>query len=451
MFGASGSRPPGRLALAGMAGLAMAVGLGACAPGSASSSGVSSAPVTAKTSIGTAPVTLKLYDGQGLKALDEALIAAFKQRHPNVTITGTYDPDNVTTQNQPRQLASNTPPDLIRVISVASGVKNGLLTDLDPYAKAYGWDKLPPGQLSQFRAENGVAGSGALYAKPSGFTMTGLYYNKKLANQLGMTTPPTSIEELTALFAKAKAAGLLGLVVGNKEGAAVLPFQLMTNSAMGVKPVSDWVFNKPGATIDTPASVQAAQQLVDWQKAGYFPDGVNGIDATGADGLFADGKGVFYAWGNWGANGLDKTMPGNVGFIPMPPATAGGQLAAMSDAATSFGIPTKSQNKDAAAAFLDFLSSDEARQIVVDNGFMPSGSTDQAAPTIKSGSVLADVVTAFKKVSEANGQVPFVQNATASIANQAWNPESQNLLGGKTTPKEFVSNVQAKFESELQR
>ncbi len=138
-------------------------------------------------------MTLKLYDGQGLKSMDQALIAAFKTKYPNITINGTWDPDNVTTQNQPRQLASATPPDLIRVISVTGGVKDGLLTNLDSYATAYGWDKLPASQLSQFRAENGVAGSGNLYAKASGFTMTGLYYNKKLATQIGMTTPPKSV------------------------------------------------------------------------------------------------------------------------------------------------------------------------------------------------------------------------------------------------------------------
>ena len=90
----------------------------------------------------TGDVTLKLYDGQGLSTIDDALIAAFTEKYPNITIEPTYDPDDVTTQNQPRQLASATPPDLIRVISVTSGVKNNLLTNLDAYSDAYGWDQL---------------------------------------------------------------------------------------------------------------------------------------------------------------------------------------------------------------------------------------------------------------------------------------------------------------------
>jgi len=445
------SRLAGASVAAGV--VAAALALTACgAPGSQSANnGAAANPTAVSTQAPTSPVKLTLYDGQGLKNIDDALIAAFTKKYPTVTITATYDPDNVTTQNQPRQLASATPPDLIRVISVASGVKNNLLTNLDAYATAYGWDKLPPSQLSQFRASNGVAGSGSLYAKPSGFTMTGLYYNKDLATGIGMTTPPASIDELTALMAKAKAAGLTAMDVHNKEGGAIFPFQLLLNSSLGPTKVAAWVFNAASATIDTPEAVKAAQQVADWNAAGYFPAGVNGLDATAADALFASNKAVFFPWGNWDAANLDKTMAGKVGFMPMPPATAGGQLAAMSDAATSFGIPSKSSNKNAAALFLNFLSSDEARQIALDNGFMPSGTGAQAAPTVKPGSVLTDVVAAFGKVSAADGQVPFVQNATAGIANQAWNPESQLLLGGKESAQQFVTNVQAKYKDELGR
>ena len=447
------SRPTRRSVVGVLGALTVAGTAGCSAPGPAASdaAAVDATPTTVSTSVGSQPVALKLYDGQGLKAVDDALIAAFTKKHPTVTITPTYDPDNVTTQNQPRQLASATPPDLVRVISVTAGTKNNLLTNLDAYATAYGWDKLPASQLAQFRAKDGVAGSGSLYAKASGFTMTGLYYNKKLAQQVGMTAPPKTVDELAGYMDRAKAAGLTGMVVANKEGGGVFPFQLLINSAMGPEKVSKWVFNAPGATINTPEAVAAAKTVQGWNSAGLFPASINALDATAADALFASGKGLFFPWGNWDAANLDKTMPGQVGFFPMPPATAGGQVAAMSDAATAFGIPAKSRNKDAAAAFLDFLSSDEARQIAVDNGFMPSGLSSQTAPTIKSGSVLGDVTKAFGEVSAAGGQVPFVQNATAGISNRAWTPESQLLFEGSSTPEQFLTNVQTKYDEELKR
>lgn len=421
----------------------------ACAPGLHNSGVGANQSEPVSTDIASTKVTLKLYDGQGLKALDEALISAFHKKFPNITITGTYDPDNVTSQNQPRQLSSATPPDLARVISVTDGTKNGLLTNLDPYAAAYGWTNLPPSQLAQYREYNNVSGSGSLYAKPTGFTMTGLYYNKKLATQIGMTAPPKSITALTTLMAKAKADGLIPLAAGNSAGTTVIALQLLLNSFMGARPVSQWVFTSPGARIDTPAGVKAATVLDGWVKSGFLPKGVNGLDPTAATGLFTSGKAVFYAWGNWEAPTMDKALPGQVGFMTMPPATPGGPVAATSDAATAFGIPSKSKHKDAAAAFLNFLSSDQGRQVALDNGFMPSGTADQTPPKAKAGSVLVEIQAAFNLVSAAGGQVPFVQNATAGIANRAWNPESQFLLAGKKSPQQFLASVQAEYENEL--
>lgn len=441
-----------RRSLAAAATAAVVAVLAACgAPGAASGGGSDASPASVSTTPPTSPVTLKLYDGQGLSKIDNALIAAFHQEYPTITIKPTYDPDNVATQNQPRQLASATPPDLIRVISIASGTKDNLLTNLDAFSKAYGWDQLPPSQLAQFEATDGVAGSGSLYAKPSGFTMTGLYYNKEVAKKLGITTPPADIAELDKQLAQAKQAGVTPMVVANKDGGGLFPFQLLLNTAMGPDKVAAWVFNAANATIDTSEAVDAASKVAEWNKEGYFPSGVNGLDATAADAAFASGKALYFPWGNWDATNLDTTMPGKVGFVPMPAQTAGGKLAAMSDAATAFGIPSKSKNKDAAGLFLNFLSSDQARQIAVDNGFMPSGPSEAAAPSIKPGSVMNDVVAAFAKVSADGGQVPFVQNATAGISNQAWNPESQLLLGGKESAEQFIKNVQTTYQGELGR
>lgn len=449
-------RPGGRRRIGSIAVATLAVvGLGAltaCAPGSSADPTSAAPPESVSTTLGSEPIELTLYDGQGLKKLDEALIAGFEKQYPNVTITGTWDPDDVTTQNQPRQLSSANPPDLVRLISVTDSVKNGLVTNLDPYATAYGWDELPASQLVQYRvSDDGVAGSGSLYAKPSGFTMTGLYYNKDLAQQIGMTQPPASVDELTTLLGKAKSAGLQPIMTGNQQGGAVLSYQMILNTSMGVKPTSDWVFTVAGATIDNPESIKAATVLDEWNKAGYLPEGINGIDGATASGEFTKGTGVFYPSGNWDATTLNTSMPGNVGFMAMPPITTGDDPAATSDAATAFGISAKSANKDAAAAFLNYLSSDEARQAAVDAGFMPSGTAAQPAPTIPADSVLNEVQSAFQAVSAASGQVPFVQNATPGISNRAWNPESQLLLDGQSTPEEFVANVQKEYESELSR
>ena len=51
----------------------------------------------------------------------------------------------------PRLLSGDNPPDLIRLPSMVSLVKDGLLKNLDDYVTAFGWDKFPAAQLVQNR------------------------------------------------------------------------------------------------------------------------------------------------------------------------------------------------------------------------------------------------------------------------------------------------------------
>ena len=74
---------------------------------------------------------------------------------------------------------------------MVSLVKDGLLKNLDEYVTAFGWDKWPAAQLAQNRVgTDGTRGAGSLYAAGLNYSLTGVFYNKKLATQIGMTAPP---------------------------------------------------------------------------------------------------------------------------------------------------------------------------------------------------------------------------------------------------------------------
>lgn len=432
------------------AGLCTLFTLTACTPpGTGSGSAAAdAAPSEVSTDLGNEPVELTLYDGAGLKAKDEALIAAFEEKYPNVTITGRYDPDDVQAQNAPRVLASADPPDIARVIALADVVQDGLLTNLDAYADAYEWDALPEGQLAQYRVnEEGVRGEGSQYTMADGFTVTGIYYNKELAEEIGMEAPPQTMDELEDLLAKAEEAGIVPIMAGNQTGQLVFTTQMALNNALGAEAINDWVFHVPGATIDTTEAVEAVALTQEWAEANYFPEDTNGTDSTAALGRFANGEGLFYFSGNWDAATLDEQMGANVGFF-LPPAFEGGDEATMSDPASNFAIPAGSDQKNAAAAFLDFLRSDEARQVVADAGFAPSGEGE--IPATEQGSLNAQIQEAFAQLVEADGQVQFVQNATNGLT-ATWNSEVQRLVDGSTSPQDLLSEVQRQYEDELGR
>lgn len=434
---------------AALAGAAVLQTVVACAPpGSGNTATLPTDPVPVNIDLGTDPIELTLYDGAGLKKIDEALIAAFTERHPNVTITPRYDPDEVQAVNAPRVLASENPPDIARIIALPAAVANHQLTALDPWADAYGWNMLPPGQSAMYRVDaNGIRGTGPQYTMASGFTVTGLYYNKELANRIGMVEPPTTVAEFEQALASAKTAGLIPIMAGNKSAQVTFLVQMMLNNALGPDAVNGWVFNAPGATLDTPAAVDAAAVVAGWAAKGYFPADTNGTDATAAAGRFAAGEALFYVSGNWDAATLQAKMGENVGFT-LPPAPAGSPVLAMSDPVSNFAIPSGSDDKNAAAAFLDFLRSDAGRQVVVDAGFAPSGTGP--VPATAPGSLGAQIQAAFDILVAADGQVQFVQNATNGMSG-TWLPQVQMLVAGRTTPGEMMAAVQSAYEQDLLR
>ena len=145
------------------------------------------APAAALPGCGTDPVVLKASFETGFP-ITTKLSEEFTKQFPNVTWDISYDQFANLISTTPLLLASDNPPDLLRLPTMVSFAKDGLLMNLDNYAKAFGWDKWPVPQLNQNRvAAEGVRGSGTLYAMGLNYSLTGIFYNKKLATQIGMT------------------------------------------------------------------------------------------------------------------------------------------------------------------------------------------------------------------------------------------------------------------------
>ena len=79
----------------------------------------------------------------------------FTKQFPNVTWKIRQDQFTNLMTATPRLLSGDNPPDLIRLPSMVTLVKDGLLKNLDGYATAFGWDKWPAAQLAQNRVGRG--------------------------------------------------------------------------------------------------------------------------------------------------------------------------------------------------------------------------------------------------------------------------------------------------------
>jgi raffinose/stachyose/melibiose transport system substrate-binding protein len=428
-------------------------------PSGAASTAPSSAPspsaTTATPACGTEPVVLNAFFETGFD-LPFKLAEEFTKQFPNVTWDIKQDQFTNLINETPRVLAGDNPPDLIRLPTFVSFAKDGLLKNLDEYAAAFGWNDWPVPQLNQNRvAPDGTRGSGSLYAMGLNYSLTGIFYNKQQAAQIGMTEPPKTLEEFENLLAKAKAAGLLPIMEWGsaKSGMGLaFPLQNLMASLGPTGPINDWIFQKPGATIDTPSNLEAAKHLQQWIENGYFPPDINAIEYTDSNARFTKGEGVFTFNGDWENANYDKNMAGNVGFFLMPPAQAGGDPAAMS-APLTFGIAANAKHADCAAFFFNWVATNPtARQIdVTVGGSNPGGPADLPLPSVPAGSVTNETLAAGAVIGKAGTAMDFIANATSSIFAQGWTPELQKLVGGKQDAAGLLKAVQAEYERELSR
>ena len=404
-------------------------------------------------SCGTDPVVLNAYFETGFD-LPFKLAEEFTRQYPNVTWDIKQDQFTNLINETPRLLAGDNPPDLIRLPTMVSFAKQGLLMNLDDYAVAFGWDEWPVPQLDQNRvSEDGTRGYGSLYAMGLNYSLTGIYYNRELAAQIGMTEAPATLAEFDELLAAAADAGLLPIMQWGsaKSGMGLaFPLQALMASIGPVGPINDWIYQIEGATIDTESNLVAAEHLQMWIENGYFPEDINAIEYTDANARFTGGEGVFIFNGDWENASYDANMAGNVGFFLMPPAEADGDPAAMS-APLTYGIAANAKNADCAAFFLNWVATDPtAREIdVTVGGSNPGGPANAVMPEVTEGSVTNETLAAGPVIGMAGTSMDFIANSTSAIFAQGWTPELQKMVGGLQDAAGLLEAVQAEYLREL--
>jgi raffinose/stachyose/melibiose transport system substrate-binding protein len=408
------------------------------------------APSSASAS--TQKVTINVEEASIDVPLFQKYAALFEAQNPGITVNIVGQDFNTLQLNVPRILAGPNPPDIIRLGAFGNTVADKQLTNLDPYASKYGWDKWPQAQFESTRsnAAGTERGSGSLYGVGPGFGLTGVYYNKADLAKIGAMVPVT-LASLEADLAKAKTAGIAPMVISGPAQTLAFALQdLLVDYQGSVTPVQNWNYDVPGANINTPSFVKAAATLQTWSKDGYFPSDVNALQESDAVAEFDSGQGLFYVSGNWDAPAIDKAGPGKFGFFAFPPVAAGGIADAMS-ASDLQVIPATAANPAQAASFLNFIQTNQAaRQDTLDlGGYVPGGPANAAPLKAPAGSAVAGTVQVFDHALAKNELTEFMVNATSSISASALVPETELLVGGKVTPANFAKTIQSDYVSEL--
>lgn len=380
------------------------------------------------------------------------LTKEFTKEHPTVQWKINTDAYATITTNAPLVLSGKNAPDLVRLPILEGLVKDHLLLSLNKYYNEYHWNTFPSSDWAQNRTNGTQLGVGNIYAWGLNNQVTGIFYNKALARQIGMTSTPKTLAQLEALFAKAKAAGLTPIEVWNAVPTGLtFPLQQLMADYGSVTSINNWAFDKAGANIDTAANVKALTVLQSWIKDGYFNSDATAQDYNGAmsEWTASGSKDVFLFNGNWQAGSFDTSQPGQYGFFAMPAVKAGGPVASIIGP-LQYGIARQAPDPSCTAFFLNWVSTSEtARKInVKDGGAPPIGPTNTAVPKAKAGSTTEEAIQVGSAVAKDNQGMGFITNANGSIYTESETPQLQALFAGQSTPSAVLSSIQAAYKAD---
>lgn len=393
--------------------------------------------VPSATAVPDEEITLRLHFADAPEMVD-TLIAEFETEHPNVTVEPQYTQFSDYVKNLRLTLSSDSAPDLAQyAVGMDDLAADGHVLDLAPYRDAYGWNEdFPTVNLDQLTAGEGGGGAGALYGVPAGLSMTGVYYNRELAERAGIEGPPATLAEFEEQLAAARDAGLTPLGVGALDSGGLHLWAALLNVMMPAEEYRDWVNGAPGATLRTPEAEAAAERVIAWSRAGFLNESANGTGQVDSTARFLEGDSVFLVNGNWAAGQLAAELGENAGFFPMPGAEPGAPTAS-SGFAVAYAISAQTEHPEAAGAFLDFLGSPEAARIVHDHGFLPVDADAVPEPE----GVLGEVARAHRRATADEGINQFPDFAAPAMLDPL-RSGVQKLIADRVSPAGFLDALQ---------
>jgi raffinose/stachyose/melibiose transport system substrate-binding protein len=385
----------------------------------------------------------------GLQEIVETLAEEFEAQKQGVTVEHQgFETAQLDDQLQ-RAVQSGEGPDISQINngenSMGPMVRAGLILPMDDYAEQYGWnDLLSPGLIARNRyTEDGeTIGQGVLWGVSSTAEIVGFYYNKQIFADNGVEIPET-FADLEAAMQTFTDAGVTPLVFGNLDPWPAIHLFGEIHGTMTTREYLDGLIYRQGdQSWDTDEIKQAAAKLQEWKQNGYLLQGFEGISPDDAVSLFAAGQGAMLMQGSWDAPNLAPQMQENVGFFLMPPREAGGTVLHVGGVGIPYGITQNAEDPNLAAEFINFLVSERALELMVEQTALPGQTVP--AEMITRDTLAGDLYTAWNAANEADAIGHYMDWATPTFYNTL-SAELQRLLGDQTTPEAFAQALQADY------
>jgi raffinose/stachyose/melibiose transport system substrate-binding protein len=395
------------------------------------------------------PVELRVWDqftDPEQSAVADAIYAAFTEANPNVTITREAIQTDQMRDTVNTAISAGTGPDVI-FYDAGPGyagvlIDAGLLQPLGDYAAEFGWNE----EIAAPALE-GTTIDGQLYGMPLQTDLIGMYYNKTLLDQEGLTVP-TTLEEMLAFCGAATEKGYIPIAFANNPGwQAFHQFSMTANQMTGAEAMRGLLLNNEGRW-DTPEIQTAIDAFfVQMRDAGCFPEDANAILYDDGNSLFFTGQALLHTTGSWLAENIESQMADfEVGYVPFPLIEEDNEPTWLFGVGSAYFITANSQHPDEAAAFIDYLFSQPAvEQWVGQSRYFVPVQFDPSA--IEIGPLNQQIIEILQGAGEEGTQFGYNIDVLAPAAfNDMMQNGFQAILAGDKTPEQQAADLQAAWE-----
>jgi multiple sugar transport system substrate-binding protein len=294
------------------------------------------------------------------KKILETQVKEFEKKNPGIKVKIEPITDDYLKEIQ-TMIGAKKEPDIFYLDSMPAPdlIKLGALEPLDSYIQKYGVN------LSDFEDSlvKAFQKDGKTYGIPKDYNTLALFYNKKMFQEARLE-PPKTWAELREAAKKLTKGDRKGLVV-NPELARYQPF-LYQNGGR--------VLDEQGKpSLNLPQNAEALQFFSDLFVKDKVADIPKNMGYDWAGDAFAEEKAAMVIEGGWLIPFLKEKAPNlEYGIVELPVKEAGKPNSNMAFT-VAYVMSKNSKHKDAAFKLIQYLTSEEGQQIVVESGLaLPS-------------------------------------------------------------------------------
>lgn len=337
-----------------------ALALAACSGGSGGGAGGAAPTVGGKVS-GT--LNILVSSSAGSDAGFQAVNQAFQSANPGVKVAFSAIPNEDYNQARSSRLTAGSadivvafPREVPSYVPASNEGDDARLADSGGFLDLSGQSFLSAFNPTVLKA---TTYKGKNYTVPTGLSYyTGMFYNKKIFQQNGISIP-TTWDQLVAACNTLKSKGVTPIGIAGKDSAGVMTLGVV----QGLYPSADAMNALAKGLYDGQTKLDDGKQEQVLQKVqtlyGYAEPNFAGVNYATMTSDFVAGKFAMMPDGTWNTTTLQKAGGSSLdfGYIPLPSSdTASDNASLGGKVELSLAIPANAKNPDAAVAWMDFFT-----------------------------------------------------------------------------------------------